>query len=287
MRHAVGMILLSTVILSGATLPKKGPMPVAKPETLGGQPTPTPRPPSKPAKARDGDEGSANDASKAERLPGKGEDLPQKDDALPPPPGSAAPAEVIVPVKTESAEEYASCLAALRKIGSRFTEATRIDDGSGCGIDKPIEVETILPGVALTPGGKMRCRTALALATWTKDAAAPAARTAFGPDTRITALNQASTYVCRRRNGASTGKISEHAHGNAVDIASFELADGKTIDIQPRDEDGTLTGAFQRAVTASACLYFTTVLDPGSDEAHEMHLHLDVIERENGYRYCR
>ena len=88
-------------------------------------------------------------------------------------------------------------------------------------------------------------------------------------------------------SAGSTGKISEHAHGNAVDIASFKLADGKTIDIQPRDEDGTLTGAFQRAVTASACLYFTTVLDPGSDEAHEMHLHLDVIERENGYRYCR
>ena len=44
---------------------------------------------------------------------------------------------------------------------------------------------------------------------------------------------------------------------------------------------------FQRAVTASACLYFKTVLDPGSDAAHETHLHLDVIERRNDYRYCR
>jgi hypothetical protein len=29
------------------------------------------------------------------------------------------------------------------------------------------------------------------------------------------------------------------------------------------------------------------VLDPGSDAAHETHLHLDVIDRRNDYRYCR
>ena len=129
--------------------------------------------------------------------------------------------------------------------------------------------------------------TALALARWTKETAQPAAEVAFDKTIKIKALNQASTYICRLRNNATTGKISEHAHGNAVDIASFTLSNGKTIAIQPRDEDGTMDGAFQRAVTASACLYFKTVLDPGSDAAHETHLHLDVIERRNDYRYCR
>ncbi|MBC7084727.1 MAG: extensin family protein, partial [Firmicutes bacterium] len=37
----------------------------------------------------------------------------------------------------------------------------------------------------------------------------------------------------------------------------------------------------------AACLYFTTVLSPGSDDAHKDHLHLDVIERKSGYRFCR
>ncbi|MNT84546.1 hypothetical protein D3C72_2245700 [compost metagenome] len=110
---------------------------------------------------------------------------------------------------------------------------------------------------------------------------------AFAEGTTVKTLNQASTYICRLRNNAPAGKISEHAHGNAVDIASFTLSDGKTVEIKPRDEDGTMTGAFQRAITASACLYFRTVLDPGSDAAHETHLHLDVIERRNEYRYCR
>ncbi|MCA1367780.1 extensin family protein [Bradyrhizobium sp. BRP14] len=272
MRRIAGMLLLSTFVLSGATLPTEGPLPVPRPATDGDQPTPTPR----PAVPR------ANDETGKDKIDTRsGRVLPPdwKDDAL-----GAAP---VVEIEKEDPEAYASCLSALRSLGSTFAEADRIDDGKGCGIDKPIDVDAILPDVALKPEGMMRCETALALARWTKETATPAAKAAFGPDTGIAALNQASTYVCRLRNNGTTGKISEHARGNAVDIASFTLADGKIIEIQPRDEDGTMAGAFQRAVTASACLYFTTVLDPGSDEAHEDHLHLDVIERKNGYRYCR
>uniref|UniRef100_UPI002617FC8A extensin family protein n=1 Tax=uncultured Rhizobium sp. TaxID=155567 RepID=UPI002617FC8A len=43
----------------------------------------------------------------------------------------------------------------------------------------------------------------------------------------------------------------------------------------------------QRSLNAMACLYFTTVLSPGSDAAHQDHLHLDVIKRNSGFRYCR
>lgn len=106
------------------------------------------------------------------------------------------------------------------------------------------------------------------------------------PGETVTGLRQASGYVCRNRNNAEEGKISEHAFGNAVDIAGFTLKSGKTIDIRPAERDSTLDGAFQRAITEAACLYFTTVLDPGSDAAHENHLHLDVKERRGGYRYC-
>ncbi|MCA1442826.1 extensin family protein [Ensifer sp. IC4062] len=277
MRHSSGMILLSVLMLSSASLPTKGPVPVPKPAVPGEQATPTPEPkPGVPPKGAEtnGKTGAQPDTGEQESAPGDA----TKDDSI---------EEVFPPVKEEPAEEHATCLADLKALGGTFTDTKRIDDGKGCGIDKPIRVTAILPGVALKPEGTMRCPTALALARWTKESAIPAAAAAFGPETRITALNQASTYVCRLRNNATSGKTSEHAHGNAVDIASFTLGDGRTIAIQPRDEDGTLDGAFQRAVTASGCLYFTTVLDPGSDAAHETHLHLDVIERKNGYRYCR
>lgn len=261
--------MLCSLIASGATLPRHGPVPAEKPDNEAIPAPKTAEP--------------TNNGSSATGKLDSGRDLPPgwKDDAL-----DAVPLE-IVEIAKEDEGAYRSCLAALRTLGASFTEAARIDDGKGCGIDKPIEVTEILPGVSLKPQGTMRCETALALARWTGETAAPAANAAFGPDAAIATLNQASSYVCRLRNNGTTGKISEHARGNAIDIASITLKDGKTIDIQPRQEDGTLTGAFQRAIAATACLYFTTVLDPGSDAAHETHLHFDVIERENGYRYCR
>lgn len=275
MRHTAG-ILFCALIVSGVSLPKYGPLPAEKPATGGEQPVPPPK-----KVTPNGDEAPTTGQDATAARPGR--DLPPgwKDDAV-----DAIP-QAIIEIEKEDEGAYVSCLAALRKLGSTFTEAARVDDGKGCGIDKPIEVTEVLPGVSLKPKGTMRCETALALARWTRDTTAPAAEIAFGSDARIAAVNQASTYVCRLRNNASTGKISEHARGNAVDIASFTLTNGETIEIQPRDEDGTLAGAFQRAVTATACLYFTTVLDPGSDAAHETHLHLDVIERKNGHRYCR
>ncbi len=171
-------------------------------------------------------------------------------------------------------------------MGVEFSEAKRIDDGNGCGIDRPLDVTSVGGGVALSPPGTLRCRTALELARWTREAVAPMLKKAR-PGETLSAINQASTYVCRKRNGAETGKISEHAHGAAIDVAGFTFKSGETFAIQPREEDSDLDGAFQRAITAAACLYFTTVLDPGSDAAHETHLHLDTLERKGGYRYCR
>ena len=73
----------------------------------------------------------------------------------------------------------------------------------------------------------------------------------------------------------------------AVTIAYLlALESANDLAIAPREKDSSLEGAFQRAVVATACLYFTTVLDPGSDAAHETHLHLDVKARRNGYRFC-
>jgi hypothetical protein len=137
----------------------------------------------------------------------------------------------------------------------------------------------------LKPEGTMRCETALALVHWMKESVIPSAA-ALKDDGRIVAINQASTYICRLRNNAATGKISEHARGNAIDIAGFAFENGKTIGIEPRREDPTLTGAFQRTASASACLYFSTVLDPDSDAAHETHFHLDVLKRKGEFRYC-
>jgi len=44
---------------------------------------------------------------------------------------------------------------------------------------------------------------------------------------------------------------------------------------------------FRERVRQSACMRFTTVLGPGSDDFHKTHIHLDLIERRDNYRICQ
>ena len=185
----------------------------------------------------------------------------------------------------EDAREQAACLADLKSLGVSFDETPTVNDGEACGIDKPVLLKSLPGGITVEPAATLRCDAALQLARWMEGSVKPSFKAAM-PNETPTGLAQASAYVCKNRNGADEGRISEHAFGNAIDIAGFTLKSGKTIAIRPADKDSSLEGAFQRAVTEAACLYFTTVLDPGSDAAHQNHLHLDVKERRGGYRYC-
>ena len=54
--------------------------------------------------------------------------------------------------------------------------------------------------------------------------ASDAGRTA---EADITAFD-ASAYACRRRNNASSGKMSEHAFANALDISTLIFGDGQS-----------------------------------------------------------
>ncbi|MBO6784287.1 MAG: extensin family protein [Alphaproteobacteria bacterium] len=188
----------------------------------------------------------------------------------------------------ESDAEFRQCTLALKKLGARFAVSDPVldDDDAQCGILRPVIVSQAAHGVQLNPPGPMRCATALALAEWVDTFVVPASRN-LPERGLLTQINQSSPYVCRRRNNLPTGKLSEHAFGNALDISSFEFAEGRPIPVEPREREGTPAEAFQRAVRASACLNFTTVLGPGTDSSHDDHLHLDIKARRGGFRLCQ
>ena len=242
----LALLLTLPLLIAAADLPMDGPLPVARPE------------------------------QKMEKA--KGEDTERKNP-------EQAEAEKALERPHENAKAEAACRMELKATGASFDEAPAINDGQACGMDKPILLKGLPGGIKVEPEATVRCDTALQLARWMDGAVKPSLEAAM-PGETISTLSQASAYVCRNRNGAAEGKISEHAFGNAIDIAGFTLKSGKTITIRPADKEPTLEGAFQRAITEAACLYFTTVLDPGSDAAHQNHLHLDVKERRGGYRYC-
>jgi hypothetical protein len=76
--------------------------------------------------------------------------------------------------------------------------------------------------------------------------------------------------------------LSEHGRADALDVRLFKLADGKTLTLT----DVNVDKAWREAMKASACARFATILGPGSDGAHEEHIHFDLAERRNNYKVC-
>ncbi|WP_299358349.1 extensin family protein [uncultured Paracoccus sp.] len=189
----------------------------------------------------------------------------------------------------ESDFDLAACKLELTMLGARYRDSAPVTDPDDrdCGIQRPLHLTEILPGITLDGGAEMRCDTARALAHWTRDFVLPAASRLPGAP-RLSGMMLGTTYDCRPVIGTeSTARQSEHAFGNAIDIAGFRFADAEPLQIAPRQDHGDLPAVFQAAVQATACVEFTTVLGPGSNAAHDDHLHLDIKQRNGGYRLCQ
>jgi hypothetical protein len=99
-----------------------------------------------------------------------------------------------------------------------------------CGTKAPILVKSIgeEPSVVISPPATMNCKLAAALHAWLKNAVQPTARTM---GTSVVRIRNAASYMCRRRYGAATTRISEHAFANALDISEFVFASGQRIKV--------------------------------------------------------
>jgi hypothetical protein len=131
--------------------------------------------------------------------------------------------------------------------------------------------------VAVKPTATLACPIVSVLDHWLADSVQPAAMRWFG--VRVVEIKQISAYSCRGMNGNSNAHISEHAFGNALDIAAFTLADGRRISVETGWKGMPEEQGFLRDVQASACRAFTTVLAPGSNVYHYNHIHVDLMRR--------
>jgi hypothetical protein len=87
-------------------------------------------------------------------------------------------------------------------------------------------------------------------------------------------------------NGDPKARISEHAFGNALDVAAFTLADGRKIVVKSGWHGAPEEQGFLRDVQGGACELFNTVLAPGSNVYHYDHIHVDLMRRRDGHRAC-
>lgn len=274
----------------------ESPRPVARPDGAGSD-TPElrwgPADPADPAP----DQFSLPDPAADPDDPAEPGPEPRPDPSAPPETASEPAAETLPepepsgpPAWQAFAEDdfsYQSCLLGLSMLGVSYQEVAplRSDEDRDCGIARPLRIDAIQPGVALPGGPLMRCELARKLALWLRGEAQPAIRHLPGAP-RIVAIRPGSTYQCRAQVGTAGDRLSEHALGNAFDIMAFDLSDGGVLPVQPREESGAIEEAVQKALRHGACLYFTTVLGPGSNAAHDDHLHFDIAAREGGWRLC-
>jgi hypothetical protein len=138
--------------------------------------------------------------------------------------------------------------------------------------------------VAVSPAATLACPLVSVLDQWIAEAVQPAALKWFGVP--VVEIKQISAYSCRGMNGDPNATISEHAFGNALDIAAFTLADGRRLDVQHGWHGSPEEQAFLHEVQATACDQFTTVLAPGSNAFHYNHIHVDLMRRRSGRHAC-
>nr|WP_210333988.1 extensin family protein [Mesorhizobium sangaii] len=233
--------------------PSVAPTPPPKPGTAEPEvepPVVAPQPPQKPADA--GDEKMLPDPRSA--------DLP--DEKMP--------------------DEEVACRERLKTLGVEFEEHKAESNAEiGCSIPYPIVLKTLGKSIAIGPGTELNCPMAEAAARFAANVIQPEAKAEFGAD--LKSIGQASAFVCRPRHG--TRKLSEHAFGNALDIASFTLSDGKKIEVGPTPPEKD--AKFLNAVRKAACGPFKTVLGPGADADHALHFHLDLEPRRHGGTFCQ
>ncbi len=138
--------------------------------------------------------------------------------------------------------------------------------------------------VTLKPTATLACPIVSVLDRWIADSVQPAAQRWFGA--RVVEIKQISAYSCRGMNGNPNAHISEHAFGNALDIAAFTLADGRRVTVKDGWHGLPEEQGFLRDVQGAACQQFNTVLAPGSNQYHYDHIHVDLMRRASRRIIC-
>src|SRR6202046_3611742 len=161
-------------------------------------------------------------------------------------------------------------------LSDTIVPAGEIDGPGICGMTRPLKVSAFNNGaIAVDKTLTIDCPMIPALEAWLNAIVEPDAQTRFGQ--KVATVNVFGAYSCRGIDNIAGARLSEHAFGNAVDVAGFTLADGRRVDfVHDWKTADSQEAAFLHEVHAGACQYFTTVLGPGADVFHYNHIHLDL-----------
>jgi hypothetical protein len=164
------------------------------------------------------------------------------------------------------------CDQVLISSGLRVTRQRDSDPDAACPLSNTLHVQG--GEVALSSSFLASCPLAVAFALFERHALQPAAQAAYGQ--AVVRVDHLGSFACRNMYSRENGARSQHATANALDIAGFRLADGRTISVLKDWPKENADARFLRQVREGACDTFNVVLSPDYNAAHRDHLHLDI-----------
>ncbi len=146
-------------------------------------------------------------------------------------PKLATPIPVPIPATwsiEEIAEERQLCRQMLAAIDAVALPEASFRKGK-CGAAAPIRLVSVgkSPQVVLSPPAIMTCRLAAAIHRWSTQDLQKLAKKHLND--QIIRIEVMSDYSCRNAYGRKSGRLSEHALANALDIRGFSTAGGKVV----------------------------------------------------------
>lgn len=202
-------------------------------------------------------------------------------------PPAAAPhgAAVGSPAPADPVQE---CLADLKAANVQFRPLGAVMK-DGCTVEGAVELDAVTSpfGKVSLPGKPtLTCAFARQFATWVRDVAAPLTPAYMG--SRLAAIDTGTSFACRNRYDKPGEKVSEHAKGDAIDVTAFALENGERLTVKDSSASDKIDGVLMKTFRATGCGYFTTILGPGSNDAHKEHFHFDMGPHgaSANYRIC-
>ena len=176
----------------------------------------------------------------------------------------------IKPVHGADPVALKQCIGKLDRIVARYALLEDRDFGRGCTAVGAVQLRDI--GTPVSGITAMTCPLGLAFTLWVQtDLQIPAMGEFNSPIAKVETMG---TYACRPIAG--TGRLSEHASANAVDVSAFVLANGRRISVRDGWNGDEGERRFLRSIRAAACRRFNTVLSPDYNADHYDHMHFDM-----------
>ncbi|WNL39003.1 extensin family protein [Halomonas sp. PAMB 3264] len=174
------------------------------------------------------------------------------------------------------------CLAALDTVPASELDYTPVADYSptaSCPLSNIVRINS--SSVRFNRSFVASCPMALAWVMFERHELQPAAVELMS--SRVSQVDHVGSFACRNVYGRSTGRRSEHATAEALDVTGFRFENGQRITLISNWDDEGAVGAFFRAARDGACKSFGNVLGPNYNAAHADHFHMGM----RGYGLCR